>query len=170
MRRDLAAIARVKDQQQLSSIIADKMCNQIPGITHTKTLLSLSANYLPVYNGSGPLRFTFTKSFAQKYLDGLVSLAPDGILTQRDWDDDKMDARYKEYVNLLPGIHMATDKPSGNGGRINLLSLSCLEVGSDNNFYVNNNLGILRYTNDECAGKDTTLAIVFVPGDRKSVV
>ena len=32
---DLAAIARVKDQQQLSSIIADKMCNQIPGITYT---------------------------------------------------------------------------------------------------------------------------------------
>ena len=42
---DLAAIARVKDQQQLSSIIADKMCNQIPGITHTKTLLSLNAQY-----------------------------------------------------------------------------------------------------------------------------
>ena len=42
---DLAAIARVKDQQQLSAIIADKMCNQIPGITHTKTLLSLSAKY-----------------------------------------------------------------------------------------------------------------------------
>jgi hypothetical protein len=35
----------VKDQQQLSAIIADKMCNQIPGITHTKTLLSLNAQY-----------------------------------------------------------------------------------------------------------------------------
>ena len=38
-------------------------------------------------------------------------------------------------------------------------------MGSDNNFYINNNLGILRYTNDEVAGKDTTLAVVFVPGE-----
>ena len=30
---------------QARSDIADKMCNQIPGITHTKTLLSLNAQY-----------------------------------------------------------------------------------------------------------------------------
>lgn len=42
---DLAAIARVKSNQQLSTIIADKMCNQIKGITHTKTLVSLNSHY-----------------------------------------------------------------------------------------------------------------------------
>jgi len=42
---DIAAIARVKDNQQLSTILADKMCNQIPGITHTKTLIALSSHY-----------------------------------------------------------------------------------------------------------------------------
>ncbi len=42
---DLAAIARVRDNQQLSGIIADKMCNQIPGITRSKTLISLDSQY-----------------------------------------------------------------------------------------------------------------------------
>ena len=42
---DLAAIARVEDNQQLSMILADKMCHQIKGITHTKTLISLGSYY-----------------------------------------------------------------------------------------------------------------------------
>ena len=42
---DLAAIARVKTNQQLSMIIADKMCSQIKGITHTKTLVSLDSQF-----------------------------------------------------------------------------------------------------------------------------
>ncbi len=42
---DLAAIAKVKDNTQLSTIIADKMCHQIEGITHTKTLIALSSHY-----------------------------------------------------------------------------------------------------------------------------
>lgn len=42
---DLAAIARVDDNQQLSMILADKMCHQIKGITLTKTLISLGSYY-----------------------------------------------------------------------------------------------------------------------------
>ena len=42
---DLAAIARVEDNQQLSMILADKMCHQIKGITLTKTLISLGSYY-----------------------------------------------------------------------------------------------------------------------------
>lgn len=42
---DLAAIARVSSNQQLSAIIADKMCNQIDGIIHTKTLISLDSKF-----------------------------------------------------------------------------------------------------------------------------
>jgi hypothetical protein len=130
-------------------------------ISHSETLIT---DGLPVYSGSGPLRFSFTKKFAQDYLDGLKSIAPDGILVNREWDSDQMEARFKEYTAKLPGIHMRTDQPSGNGGRINLFGLSCLEV-SNGQLYINNNLAVLRYTNDEVAGKDTTLAIVFVPGE-----
>ena len=42
---DLAVIARVGDNQELSLILADKMCHQMKGITHTKTLISLGATY-----------------------------------------------------------------------------------------------------------------------------
>ncbi len=42
---DLAAIARVKSNQDLSAIIADKMCRQIKGITRTKTLISLTSYF-----------------------------------------------------------------------------------------------------------------------------
>ena len=42
---DLLAIARVRDNQQLSSIVADKMCSGIEGILHTKTLISLGSNF-----------------------------------------------------------------------------------------------------------------------------
>ena len=42
---DLAVIARVGDNQELSLILADKMCHQMKGITHTKTLISLGAHY-----------------------------------------------------------------------------------------------------------------------------
>lgn len=131
-------------------------------ITHSESLIT---DGIPVYNGTGPLRFAFTKAFAQKYLDGLKTLAPDGILVNREWDDDTIEARYDDYTAILPGVHIRTDEPSGNGGRINLFDLSCLTVGSDNAFYINNNLGVLSYTNDEVAGKDTTLTIVFVPGE-----
>ncbi len=42
---DLAAVARVRDNQQLTEIIADKMCRQIDGIQHTKTLVSLGSYF-----------------------------------------------------------------------------------------------------------------------------
>ena len=42
---DLVAIARVKDNANLSSILAGKMCHQIRGIIHTKTLIALNSTY-----------------------------------------------------------------------------------------------------------------------------
>jgi DNA-binding Lrp family transcriptional regulator len=41
---DLVAIIRANDNQQLSTIVADKMPHEIDGITHTKTLIALKAN------------------------------------------------------------------------------------------------------------------------------
>ncbi|HPN84786.1 MAG TPA: Lrp/AsnC ligand binding domain-containing protein [Victivallales bacterium] len=40
---DLAAIVRVKDNLQLSDIVVNKMPHNIPGIIHTKTLVSLQS-------------------------------------------------------------------------------------------------------------------------------
>lgn len=41
---DLAAMVRVKDNAMLSEIVADKMPHHIKGITHTKTLVTLTAH------------------------------------------------------------------------------------------------------------------------------
>jgi len=41
---DLVAIVRVKDNTKLSEIVADKMPHHIKGITHTKTLVTLTAH------------------------------------------------------------------------------------------------------------------------------
>lgn len=41
---DLVAMVRVKDNAQLSEIVADKMPHHIKGITHTKTLVTLTAH------------------------------------------------------------------------------------------------------------------------------
>lgn len=122
---------------------------------------NIITNGLPVYNGSGNLSFSFKKEFAQKYIDAIKALAPDGEIVNRSWDSDAIANRFKQYTAALPGIHIATDVPSGNGGRINLFSLSSLSVSS-NQFYLNDNIGILRYTNDDV--KDT-LSVLLFPGE-----
>ena len=121
-------------------------------------------NGLPIYNGSGPLEFSFTNAFAQKYLDAIYALAPDGVLVNREWDSDKITARFEEYASALNGIHIATDMPTGNGGRIDLFDLSCLSV-SNSQFYLNNNYGLLKYTNDENPDAANPLSIIFIPGE-----
>ncbi|MBO4466705.1 MAG: hypothetical protein J5745_01195 [Bacteroidales bacterium] len=119
---------------------------------------------LPVLNGSGAMQFVFTKAYAQKYLDKLKAFAPDGIMVDRSWDDDAILDRFDAFTDAIPGIHLRTDEPAGNGGRINLFELSCLSISS-NQYYRNNNVAYLQYTNDECAGKDTTLIMLLIPGE-----
>ena len=41
---DLAVIIRVKDNNQLSDIVVNKMPHNIPGIIHTKTLVALQTH------------------------------------------------------------------------------------------------------------------------------
>lgn len=119
---------------------------------------------IPVINGSGAMQFVFTKAYAQKYLDKLKAFAQDGILINRSWDDDAIKNRFDALTDAIPGIHLRTDEPSGNGGRINMYHLSCLSI-SNNQYYRNNNVAYLQYTNDEVAGKDTTLTILLIPGE-----
>ena len=111
-------------------------------IPHGSTALTEGA---PVYNGTGELSFSFTKDYAQQYINALRSLGP--ALKERaaseDEDEDKLLDKYDEWVNAVPGIHLAIDAPQGNGGRINLFNFSCLSVNS--NYYTrNNNVGLLK--------------------------
>ena len=130
-------------------------------IPHSNTLVTKG---LPVYNGSGDLSITFTKDFAQKYVDALRKIGP--VLRQRpgdDEEDDDMINRYDDWVKEVPGIHLAVDAPEGNGGRINLFDFSSLSV--ENNYYQrNDNIGLLTvHSTWKGEAKDSTF--LLYPGE-----
>jgi len=131
-------------------------------IPHGSTALTEGA---PVYNGTGELSFSFTKDYAQQYINALRSLGP--ALKERaaseDEDEDNLLDKYDEWVNAVPGIHLSIDAPQGNGGRINLFDFSCLSVNS--NYYTrNNNVGLLKvHSTWKGVEKDSTF--LFIPGE-----
>ena len=113
---------------------------------------------IPVYSGEGALNFRFTKAFAQKYVDGIVALGP----VLKDRKNGKTD-KYKEYCEALPGIHIRTEAPQGNGGRINMFNLSCLSVS--NSYYVrNDNVAILK-VRSTWNGVQKDSSFLFIPGE-----
>lgn len=117
----------------------------------------------PVYNGSGPLQFNFTKAFAQKYVDAIKGFAPDGEIVSRNWDTDKMEERFTEYTKAAPGIHIQCYPPEGNGGRLNLFQLSCLSVS--NNYYQRNNNVCYLKVNSTWDGVKKDSTFMFIPGE-----
>ncbi len=114
---------------------------------------------IPVCNGSNDLDFYFTRAFAQKYVDVISRMGP--VLKDRVSDDGT--DRYDDYLEALPGIHLRTDAPEGNGGRINLFQLSCLSV-SNQYYYRNSNVALLKVRSTwDGVRKDSTF--IFIPGE-----
>ena len=130
-------------------------------ITHGTQLIT---DGLPVFSGEGELSFRFTKAYAQKYVDALQSLG--STLRQRGEESDDEEGlidHYEDWVNLLPGIHLAMDPPEGNGGRINLFGFSCLSV-EDNYYTRNNNIGLLT-VHSTWKGVEKDSSFIFIPGE-----
>ena len=125
-------------------------------IAHGEELITQG---IPVCNGTSDLTFRFTKAFAQKYVDAISKLGP--VFKDRV-SKDSID-RYDDYVKALPGIHLRTDAPEGNGGRINLFQLSCLSV-SNQYYYRNNNIGLLK-VRSTWNGVQKDSSFVFIPGE-----
>jgi len=119
----------------------------------------------PIYNGSGELCITFTKDYAQQYINALRALGPalKERATSDDQDEEELLDKYDEWVEAVPGIHLAVDAPQGKGGRINLFNFSCLSVSS--NYYTrNNNVGLLKvHSTWKGVEKDSTF--LFIPGE-----
>ena len=153
------------------NIYVTELTQTLPGSNHTSCTQpiphgsDLVTEGLPVYSGSGPLSFNFTQEFAQKYVDELKSLG--SILKQRPKDEDEPGQeyidRYSEMLERLPGIHLRTDDPIGNGGRINLFNFSSLSV-QDKRYYQNSNLGLLK-VNSTWNGVQKDSTFLFVPGE-----
>ncbi len=101
----------------------------------------------PVVSGSDSLAFDFTEEYARRFLS----------ITQEDLSD------FGKYVKKVPGIHISTDAPMGEGGRINMYEL---QVGYDKAVkYVVGNYAQLSlkcdYDFDGVAEKDTAFFFAF---------
>ncbi|MBR3074620.1 MAG: hypothetical protein IKH11_02535 [Bacteroidales bacterium] len=101
----------------------------------------------PVINGTDSLSFDFTEEYARRFLS----------ITQEDLGD------FGKYSKKIPGIHLSTDAPLNEGGRINIFEL---QVGYDSEVqYVLGNYAKLSlkcdYDYDGVAEKDTTFFFAF---------
>lgn len=109
---------------------------------------------VPVFAGKDSLAFDFTKEFGQKYLEAIRSLED---------ASHAIDTSFSKYTAKLPGILLSIDPPAGEGGRINLLELSCL-TAENGQYYRNSNEAILHVRSTyNGVRKDT--AFVFLPGE-----
>lgn len=103
-----------------------------------------------VFNGRDSLSFDFTRSFGERYLT-----------IDAETELDTM----PHFTSRFPGIYVEMEEPVGNGGRINLFDLSCLNYSSSyNSYYLNGNCARLYFTSTyDGVRKDTSF--VFVAGE-----
>ena len=103
---------------------------------------------IPVINGADSLSFDFTDEFTRRILS----------LTQDDLGS------FGSYTKKIPGIHLSTDDPMGDGGRINIFEL---QTGYDSDLgYVTGNFARLDLLCDyDYDGKaETDTSFYFLPG------
>jgi hypothetical protein len=145
---------RVTELTQRLPVGSTTSCTQ--DIPHGTTPITQGT---PVYSGSGDLSLTFTKAYAQKYVDALRQLGP----TLRHRDEDNPIDKYEDWLNAVPGIYLSVDAPQGNGGRINLFNFSSLSVSS--NYYTrNDNVGLLT-VHSTWRGVEKDSTFLFYPGE-----
>lgn len=95
---------------------------------------------IPVFAGGDSLSFNFSREFGEKYLS----------MTSEDVSD--MD----KYLERFPGIYIESDKPSGNGGRINMFDI---QLSYDPSYYyITGNYATLNFeANFNGERKDTAM-------------
>ena len=118
-----------------------------------------------VYNGTDSLHIEFKKEFGQKYLEGARS-----VLGEKNAIDTAITKRHEQFTAFqekCPGICIVCDDPNGNGGRINMFSLSVLSVvqGVYSSYYErNDNVAVLKL-NAKYNGVRKDTSFLFVPGE-----
>lgn len=83
---------------------------------------------VPVYSGGDSLSFDFSLEFAERFAEKLAEA-----------DLDSMDL----YVNSLPGIFITTDRPVGEGGRINMFEIG---LATTSTYTITGNFAELQFT------------------------
>ena len=166
---DTLSMADDSQERILQNVYVTELLERLPSSSPSTNMPvphgdELITRGLPVFNGSDALSFSFTREFAQKYVDVIKEMGP--VLINRNDDDQdgfpEID-KYDEYVEALPGIHLRTDIPEGLGGRINLLEFSCLSVL--NNYYQRNYNVATLTVNSTWDGVQKDSTFMFVPGE-----
>ena len=98
----------------------------------------------PVYAGLDSLAFDFSEEFGKKYLQ----ITADDVSSM------------KKYLAKFPGIYLETDKPDGEGGRINMMDV---QLSFDANYtMIMGNYATLYYSAEfDGARKDTSLTFFY---------
>ena len=153
---DTVSVASENQRHIIQNVRVNELSSPIrPGRDYDCNGSTLDVNYQksiakgqPVVNGSDSLSFDFTEEYAKRFLS----------ITQEDLGD------FQKYCRKIPGLHISTDDPMGDGGRINIFELQ-LGYNSDAG-YVTGNYAMLNllcdYDNDGKPEKDT--AFFFVLG------
>lgn len=99
--------------------------------------LKIGERVAPVvtYFGQDSLSFNFNTGFGQEYIDVLSAM-------MKDPKKEGLDS-VSNYVKKLPGIYITADKPSTEGGRINMFELA-LGIEKDS-YYVYGNYAELKF-------------------------
>lgn len=110
----------------------------------------LITNGVPVYNGGDSLSFDFSKEYALEVIEGV-----------KEWQNMTADKRdsLSSYLEKVPGIYIATDRQSTNGGRINMFDLPI--AASDG--YIDGNYAELKIRS-KYDGRQTDTLFVFYFG------
>ena len=88
----------------------------------------------PVFNGADSLAFDFTDAYSARFLKALQGLID---------ENHAVDTSFTKYTAAIPGIYVDMDAPLGNGGRINLVELSCI-TPYNGSYYRNANEAIMH--------------------------
>ena len=152
---DTASVASENQKYILQNVRVHSLTEPMnPGHDYNCNGNTLSIDYgksivkgAPTINGADSLSFDFTEEYARRFL----------AITQEDLGS------FEKYTRKIPGIHISTDAPLGNGGRINIFDL---QIGYDSDLqYVTGNYAMLNmlcdYDNDGKPEKDTAFFFVF---------
>ena len=154
---DTTSVTRSGDERILQNVYATRVnpgvdmkklvdANDVEGkLTHDGVSILKGS---PIIDGKCNLDLDFTESFAMD----VINLAQGMILSEQ----------FDEYLEKFPGIYLYTDKPAGNGGRINTFKLP-LNYNTSS-YYLQDNYGSLTVNSifdEETGPVDTTFYFYY---------
>lgn len=154
---DTVSVSRPGDERILQKVMVTKLdpgtpmkklidANDVAGLVKHGTTSIVKGT--PIIDGKSNLALEFTEDFAKDYIK-----ACQGKVLSKD---------FESFISEMPGIHITTDEPSSNGGRINTFDLQM--VYNTSYYYLEDNYGTLNVTtvfDEEVGPVDTSFFFYY---------